>query len=175
MLPTERTIKNVLCVWSSNCYVPSASQVTRMVSWSNNVWASTIEGAWPGPIVAIALLCDTGGRHRVWSVPRGWPLVLATWQVTARWSAARSTGQTQHLIMPSRNTSKDSSSVPCCLLPGLCYLNFLENFSTLFTHQARLWLSFTTKKPWNKDKVARLVMTIVHCKTEIIDFAAIQN
>ena len=170
------TINPLLCVWSSNCYVPSASQVTRMVSSSLSQCA--IEGAWPGPIVAIT--------HPLWH-RRPTPGVECPQGLTTgtHWPPGRlhpdghqSTGQTQHLIMPSRNTSKGSSSVLCCLPPFLCYIKFkkfcfIENF--FYTHQTRLWLIFTTKKPWNKVKVVKLVMAIVHCKTEIIDFAAIQN
>ena len=169
-------IKRVLCVWSSNRYVPSASQVTRMVSSSLSQCA--IEGAWPGPIVAIT--------HPLWH-RRPTPGVECPQGLTTstHWPPGRlqpdghqSAGQTQHLIMPSRNTSKDSSSALCCLPPFLCYLNLKFFFIEIYffcTHQTRLWLSFTTKKPWNKDKVVKLVMAIVHCKTEIIDFAAIQN
>ena len=43
--------------------------------------ALLLRGRGPGP-QSPSPLCDTESRHRVWSVPRGWP--GATWQVTAQ-------------------------------------------------------------------------------------------
>ena len=173
MLPTERRIKSVLCVWSSNCYVPSASQVTRMVSWSHNVRASAIEGAWPGPIVAIT--------HPLWH-RRPTPGVECPQGLTT--STGHLAGYSQMVSSPVYRSDPTFNNAQqkhikgfliCSLLSATWSLLFKLYRELFYTHETRLWLSFTTKKPWNKDKVARLVMTIVHCKTEIIDFAAIQN
>ena len=108
-----------------DCYVPSASQVTRMVLWSPHCARPWY---WGGVVWTNSRhhpLCDTGGRHRVWSVPRGGqepPGRLQPGQMVS--SPVNRSAQTHNLIMGSRHTSKGFSSVQCFLTFVNSYLKF---------------------------------------------------
>ena len=160
-----------------DCYEPSASQVTRMVSWSPHCAGLCY---WGGVALDhsrhhrfVTQRADTGCGVSL-GAGQGPPGRLQPSQMVNR------SAQTHNIIMGSRHTSKDSVHHLFSFSSSFVYSHlknsrFFENFPTHLWFQTRLWLSFTTKKPWNKGNQARLEMAIVHCKTEIIDFAAIQN
>ena len=93
-----------------DCYVPSASQVTRMVLWSPHCARPWYWGGVVWTNSRHLPLCDSGADTGC-GVSLGAASSHLAGYSPARWSAAQSTGQTHNLIMGSRHTSKDSSSV----------------------------------------------------------------